>query len=286
MYYSLNESTLVYVFVPKSVAEFESKHADHPNMICNCKTTSIRMDTFATLTLTVNPACAWVQADLARIDDDNDSTVSACETKEAMTHYCRTVNSACKRANTTLEWALNEFNSYVVPSVTLNNRATLSVLVNQTVESNIRLAEIISAAPMETVEAWASDNMPKMVRMTGDLANRVKVLSVRSRRNSSSTPAGVFSLNPNMKVDDWDEFSAACKAATSNACDPEFVGDGRCDEACLVDRCFHDGGDCRGDRLDGGFEDEKGTFTIYDGAKYLDFDSGDYVDDYGTQPLT
>ena len=37
---------------------------------------------------------------------------------------------------------------------------------------------------------------------------------------------------------------------------------------------------------DGGFEDEKGTFTIYDGAKYVDFDSGDYVDDYGKQPLT
>ena len=64
------------------------------------------------------------------------------------------------------------------------------------------------------------------------------------------------------------------------------MGDGRCDEACLVDRCFHDGGDCRGDRLDGGFKDEKGTFTIYDGAKYVDFDSGDYVDYYGTQPLT
>ena len=284
VFYALNESTLVFLFVPKTLAEFETKLVEHPNMKCKCKSPSFRMDTFANMTLNVNSACAWVAADLVRMNDNDASTVSACANKEGMRQYCLTVHDACERANITLEWAVNEFKSTVVSSTTMQSRDAMVVLVNQTIESKIKVAELISASPLRTVEAWASDNVPKVIRMAGDLANRVKALSVKARRGPTSTPAGVFALNPNMKVDNWEEFSAACAAATSNACDPEFVGDGRCDEECLVDRCFHDGGDCRGDRLDGGFADEVGTFTIYDAAKLVDWDDYDY--DYGTQLLT
>ena len=291
LFYALTPIYLTQQVVPPTEAAYELLLAEHPSMKCACRNEAIRLGSFVEVEVEVNEACDWVREDLERAEDDDEETISACEKKNAMFTYCEEVNAACITANHSLEWALNEFEDYQIASPELIKSRLLLSMATDHFESSLRLGKVINEAPLKLIMMWATANMPKLLRMNGDLANRVKALSVRSRRDFVNGD-GSFRVNPDSQAPSWTEFVESCESAISekcakddtcdhsatDRCDAERVGDGNCDEACLSAPCFYDGGDCRGETLGGGTNKEEGGFQLYDAVQFAEDESVSWLD--------
>ena len=266
MFYSIRETEFVGTYVPKklpdgssSLSDYEEMLAKYPNLKCACGRQSVAMSEFANLSMTVNPSCAWLYADVQKYADYDDDTVSSCEETKQIS-FCYTTMKACDRSERTRAWIKKEFENFIIASTELVHLTTLEQISNSTLVSGFTVAELIASTPIDSIESWAMDNMPKQLRMMGDLANRVKALSIKESR---------FDLSE-YGTTSWTDFESACEAATptcseemieqdlcdtSLRCDADNVADGICNRACLSAACFFDGGDCNYKILHG-FEHE------------------------------
>lgn len=278
VFYSIRETEFVGTYVPKklpdgssSLSDYEKMLAKYPNLKCACGRQSVAMSEFANLSMTVNPSCAWLYADVQKYADYDDDTVSSCE-KTKQISFCYTTMKACDRSERTRAWIKKEFENFIIASTELVHLTTLEQISNSTLVSGFTVAELIASTPIDSIESWAMDNMPKQLRMMGDLANRVKALSIKESRFDLS----VYGTTS------WTDFESACEAATptcseemieqdlcdtSLRCNADNVADGICNRACLSAACFFDGGDCNYKILHG-FEHEMdyshAHFQMYD----------------------
>ena len=69
------------------------------------------MSEFANLSMTVNPSCAWLYADVQKYADYDDDTVSSCE-KTKQISFCYTTMKACDRSERTRAWIKKEFENF------------------------------------------------------------------------------------------------------------------------------------------------------------------------------
>jgi hypothetical protein len=122
-------------------------------------------------------ACDWVVQDLKKLDilDEFGQTTSSCG--DQFLAPCRFVANACRRANTTINWVKDGFKDSVFTSTEILEEDKVRERLEAHLKANLQVARLISTSPQETVEAWAAQNMPKIVDMTGDIAKRVKLLT-------------------------------------------------------------------------------------------------------------
>ena len=205
------------------------------------------MSEFANISMNVNPSCAWVYADVQKIDDGEGT--SSCEATNQIS-FCYTAYKACKRSEITREWIKTEFENHMISSNELvKMEDALEGISNYSLHSGLKVADLIATTPVDTIESWAMDNMPKMLRMVGDLANRVKALSIKESR---------YDLDE-YGTASWTDFKNACESATPTCsdemiegdwcdtflrCDANKIADGARDLSCLSAACLFDGGDC------------------------------------------
>jgi hypothetical protein len=262
VFYSIRETEFVGTYVPKklsdgssSLADYEETLAKYPNLKCTCGRQSVAMTEFANISMTVNPSCAWLVADVLNLVDYDDDTKSSCE-ETGQISFCYTTLKACERSQITRAWIKKEFDSFIISSTELVKLDALEQIANSTLDSGFTVAELIATTPIDTIESWAMDNMPKLLRLTGDLANRVKALSIKESRYDRDVHG----------TNSWSDFETACEAATptcsdemieenicdtSLRCDADNIADGVCNRACLSPACFFDGGDCNYKNLHG-----------------------------------
>jgi len=175
VYYSTYPTRVVGTFDTKGdLAAYRAKVLEHPMLKCDCEVQSIPFQDFAVPVVKINEACNWVEADLAN------KTLSSCRSLN-LGGYCVTVRDACKKSAETIEWILGEFNNSVVSSTSLLHEASLKFSTNASLMSDFKVGELISASPKQTVKAWAAANMPRIVRLLGDVALRGKAQTQKMR---------------------------------------------------------------------------------------------------------
>ena len=175
---ALRESQLVMEVFPRSPAEVAALKVNHPNTRCECSASSFPQSDFSTPVVEVVSACDWVIQDLAKVDilDQYGQTTSGCG--DQFLQPCKFVADACTRSNRTINWIKAGFNDHVFTSTELLEEEQVRSRLEGHLEANLQIGELISTGPQETVEAWAAQNMPKIVDMAGDVAKRVKLLSM------------------------------------------------------------------------------------------------------------
>ena len=92
-----------------------------------------------------------------------------------------TVRDACLQSDATIDWIINEFNSSVVSSISLVQETSLNISAQASFTGNFKIGELIASAPKKTISAWASANMPRLLKLNGDLAIRVKAHTKKVR---------------------------------------------------------------------------------------------------------
>ena len=174
VYYTTYPTRVVGTYNPEGdLTAYQAKLEEQPNLQCDCQVQSIPLQAFAVPTVEVNRACEWVKADLA-------ADISSCRALR-LTGYCVTVRDACLQSDATIDWIINEFNSSVVSSISLVQETSLNISAQASFTGNFKIGELIASAPKKTISAWASANMPRLLKLNGDLAIRVKAQTKKVR---------------------------------------------------------------------------------------------------------
>jgi hypothetical protein len=257
VYYSIYQSQLVGTYNPKGdLVAYRAKAVEQPTLKCECQRQSIPFRDFATPTVDVNAACGWVKADLQ-------ANVSSCRSLK-LTGYCTSVRDACEQSDAFVTWIRDEFNNSVVSSTSLLQEKALSYSTTASFESNFKIGELVAGAPKTTVKAWAAANMPRIMRVLGDLATRVKAQT--KKNNYADNPAGdefaerCAASTPIICNGSFDEVNQTdydyalindgnvpvncTRADTTPSCNITMLADGSCNPECMSPECLFDGGDC------------------------------------------
>ena len=198
VYYSIYETQVVGTFNPKgNIAAYRAQMAAYPSTKCDCEEHNIPFNRFAVPNVTVNGACTWVKADLA-------SNISSCRNLQ-LTGYCNAVRDACLQSQSTIDWIVEEFNNSAVSSAALIQETPLNTSTHASFLGDFKIGELIATGPKKTVSAWASANMPKMMKMLGDLIIRAKVLTKKVNEGNTASGTGPF--------------NTACKLAVPVICE-------------------------------------------------------------------
>ena len=291
VYYSVYQSQMVGTFDPKGdLAAYEAMVEKQPNLKCDCQRQSIPFREFATPTVDINAACEWVKADLQ-------ADISTCRELD-LSGYCASVRDACEQSDSFISWIMDEFNNSIVSSPVLIHDKALAYSTTASFESNFKIGELVAAAPKVTVKAWAAANMPRIMRVIGDVTTRVKAQAKKvnylydndddefARTCASSTPIicrGSSSNDDDYALRNGGAAPVNCtRADTTPSCDITKVADGTCDPECMSPECLFDGGDCANNEIAKSYpRDLRQTFTLLDAR--LSPDTGD--DDYSTSWL-
>jgi len=257
VYYSIYQSQLVGTYNPKGdLVAYRAKAVEQPTLKCECQRQSIPFRDFATPTVDVNAACGWVKADLQ-------ANVSSCRSLK-LTGYCTSVRDACEQSDAFVTWIRDEFNNSDVSSTSLLQEKALSYSTTASFESNFKIGELVAGAPKTTVKAWAAANMPRIMRVLGDLATRVKAQT--KKNNYADNPAGdefaerCAASTPIICNGSFDEVNQTdydyalnndgnvpvncTRADTTPSCNITMLADGSCNPECMSPECLFDGGDC------------------------------------------
>ena len=198
---------------------------------------------------------------------DLQANVSSCRSLK-LTGYCTSVRDACKQSDAFISWIRDEFNNSVVSSASLLQEKALSYSTTASFESNFKIGELVAEAPKTTVKAWASSNMPRIMRILGDLTTRGKAQTQKvnymmnhradnnfTQRCAGSKPIickGSYEKDTDHTDTDYDyalqnggNVPVNCtRADTTPSCDIMKLADGSCNPECMSPECFFDGGDC------------------------------------------
>ena len=291
VYYSVYESQLVGTFNPKGDLEaYRAKIIEHPSLKCDCEVQTVPFNQFSVATFEVNRACDWVEADLV-------AEVSSCRSLR-LVGYCASVRDACRQSRSTLDWVMNEFNKSVVSSTTLIQEASLAENTEASFMSNFKIGQLIASSPKFTVRAWAAANMPRIMKMTGDLALRVQALTKQHNADPSwlsdcDNAHPIVCTGSDPDDDDYALFNGGdvpvnCTLDTSVTCGSAStsVANGVCEPQCMSPECFFDGGDCADAAINSDPpRDLRQSFSILDAllsspsqTSWLDSMATDYID--------
>lgn len=286
VYYSVYQSQMVGTFDPKGdLAAYEAMVEKQPNLKCDCQRQSIPFREFATPTVDINAACEWVKADLQ-------ADISTCRELD-LSGYCASVRDACEQSDSFISWIMDEFNNSIVSSPVLIHDKALAYSTTASFESNFKIGELVAAAPKVTVRAWAAANMPRIMRVIGDVTTRVKAQAKKvnylydndddefARTCASSTPIicrGSSSNDDDYALRNGGAAPVNCtRADTTPSCDITKVADGTCDPECMSPECLFDGGDCANNEIAKSYpRDLRQTFTLLDARLSPDTDNDDY----------
>lgn len=295
VYYSIYQSQLVGTYNPKGdLVAYRAKAVEQPTLKCECQRQSIPFRDFATPTVDVNAACGWVKADLQ-------ANVSSCRSLK-LTGYCTSVRDACEQSDAFVTWIRDEFNNSVVSSTSLLQEKALSYSTTASFESNFKIGELVAGAPKTTVKAWAAANMPRIMRVLGDLATRVKAQT--KKNNYADNPAGdefaerCAASTPIICNGSFDEVNQTdydyalnndgnvpvncTRADTAPSCNITMLADGSCNPECMSPECLFDGGDCATNSIVGSDpRDLRQAFSLLDAHLSADSD----LEAYGTSWL-
>jgi hypothetical protein len=295
VYYSIYQSQLVGTYNPKGdLVAYRAKAVEQPTLKCECQRQSIPFRDFATPTVDVNAACGWVKADLQ-------ANVSSCRSLK-LTGYCTSVRDACEQSDAFVTWIRDEFNNSVVSSTSLLQEKALSYSTTASFESNFKIGELVAGAPKTTVKAWAAANMPRIMRVLGDLATRVKAQT--KKNNYADNPAGdefaerCAASTPIICNGSFDEVNQTdydyalnndgnvpvncTRADTTPSCNITMLADGSCNPECMSPECLFDGGDCATNSIvRSDPRDLRQTFSLLDAHLSADSD----LEAYGTSWL-
>ena len=296
VYYSIYQTQVIGTYNPRGdLAAYRAKVEEQPNLKCECQRQSIPFREFAVPTVTINTACDWVKADLA-------AETSSCRNLR-LVGYCVTVRDACLQSETTIDWIMNEFNNGVVSSTSLLQEVSLNTSTQASFAGNFKVGELISSAPKKTISAWASANMPRLLKMTGDLAIRAKAQTKKVRTLIDNTDddfwvkcaaARPIVCRGDKSGDDYDYFDYAIKDGgalpvdctrddQAPSCEISKVADGECHSECMSPECLFDGGDCAGSQVTtDNPEDLRQSFTLFDALvdpdQYNQWQEGSWLD--------
>lgn len=189
---ALRESRLVFEEFPKTTAEVAELKTRHPNTRCECTAASFPQKDFSTPVVDVVSACDWVKQDLAKqgVTDEFGGATSGCGTEFLVP--CTFVHDACQRANGTLGWVRKGYEEHIFTSTELLEEAAVRARLEAYLDANLEIGSLITKSPQAVLEAWAQMNMPKLVDMTGDTAQRVKLLT--TLLNGANTRVGELQL--------------------------------------------------------------------------------------------
>ena len=279
VYYSTYPTRVVGTFDTKGdLAAYRAKVLEHPTLKCDCEVQSIPFQDFAVPVVKINEACNWVEADLAN------KTLSSCRSLN-LGGYCVTVRDACKKSAETIEWILGEFNNSVVSSTSLMHEASLKFSTNASLMSDFKVGELISASPKQTVKAWAAANMPRIVRLLGDVAIRGKAQTQKMRylvdntddtfAQSCAAARPIVCRGSSTDDDDYalkeGDLPLNCtRNDTAPSCTIDKVANGVCNPACMSPECLFDGGDCANRDPSHKDKDLRQSFTLLDAFFTLD----------------
>ena len=283
-YYSVYQSQMIGTFDPKGdLIAYKAMVEKQPNLKCDCQRQSIPFREFATPTVDINAACAWVKTDL-------EAEISSCRALD-LSGYCASVRDACEQSDSFISWIMDEFNNSVVSSPVLIHDRALEYSTTASFDSNFKIGELVAAAPKVSVRAWAAANMPRIMRVIGDVTTRVKAQAKKvnylyddtddgfARACASSTPIICRGSS------DFDDYALqnggavpvnCTRADTTPSCDITKVADGTCDPECMSPECLFDGGDCANNQIAKSFpRDLRQTFTLLDARLSPDTDDPD-----------
>lgn len=261
VYYSLYATMIIATFNPKGdLVAYRAMQEEQPTLKCDCEVQSIPIKDFAVPTVAVNRACEWVKADLA-------AKTSSCRVL-GRAGYCVTVRDACLQSEATINWILEDFNNSVVSSTSLIQEAPLNISTQASYMGNFRVGELMASGPKLTISAWASANMPRIMKMNGDIAIRVKALTKKQELTSDSDfwqkcaaakPIICYgNSTPGFDYYDYDytltgggkePFMNCIRDDDAVPCSYHKVANGYCNKECMSDECLFDGGDCAGEQI-------------------------------------
>ena len=285
-YYSVYQSQMIGTFDPKGdLNAYKAMVEKQPNLKCDCQRQSIPFREFATPTVDFNAACAWVKTDL-------EADISTCRALD-LSGYCASVRDACEQSDSFISWIMDEFNNSVVSSPVLIHDRALEYGTTASFDSNFKIGELVAAAPKMSVRAWAAANMPRIMRVIGDVTTRVKAQAKKvnylydeddngfARACAASTPM-ICRGSSASELDDYalrngGDVPVNCtRADTAPSCDITKVADGTCDPGCMSPECLFDGGDCANTQIAKSFpRDLRQTFTLLDAHLSPDTDDQD-----------
>ena len=284
-YYSVYQSQMIGTFDPKGdLNAYKAMVEKQPNLKCDCQRQSIPFREFATPTVDFNAACAWVKTDL-------EADISTCRALD-LSGYCASVRDACEQSDSFISWIMDEFNNSVVSSPVLIHDRALEYGTTASFDSNFKIGELVAAAPKVSVRAWAAANMPRIMRVIGDVTTRVKAQAKKvnylydeddngfARACASSTPMicrGSSDDDDDYALRNGGDVPVNCtRADTAPSCDITKVADGTCDPGCMSPECLFDGGDCANNQIAKSFpRDLRQTFTLLDAHLSPDTDDHD-----------
>ena len=284
-YYSVYQSQMIGTFDPKGdLIAYKAMVEKQPNLKCDCQRQSIPFREFATPTVDINAACAWVKTDL-------EAEISSCRALD-LSGYCASVRDACEQSDSFISWIMDEFNNSVVSSPVLIHDRALEYSTTASFDSNFKIGELVAAAPKVSVRAWAAANMPRIMRVIGDVTTRVKAQAKKvnylydntddgfARACASSTPIicrGSSDFDDDYALQNGGAVPVNCtRADTTPSCDITKVADGTCDPECMSPECLFDGGDCANNQIAKSFpRDLRQTFTLLDARLSPDTDDPD-----------
>ena len=278
VYYTTYPTRVVGTYNPEGdLTAYQAKLEEQPNLQCDCQVQSIPLQAFAVPTVEVNRACEWVKADLA-------ADISSCRALR-LTGYCVTVRDACLQSDATIDWIINEFNSSVVSSISLVQETSLNISAQASFTGNFKIGELIASAPKKTISAWASANMPRLLKLNGDLAIRVKAQTKKVRFMLDATDDDFWQTCAAARpvickgrfgedYEDYEDYAIKNGGAVpvnctrddaAPSCDIYKVADGECHKECMSPECLFDGGDCSGNQITtANPKDLRQSFTIFD----------------------
>ena len=286
-YYSVYQSQMIGTFDPKGdLNAYKAMVEKQPNLKCDCQRQSIPFREFATPTVDFNAACAWVKTDL-------EADISTCRALD-LSGYCASVRDACEQSDSFISWIMDEFNNSVVSSPVLIHDRALEYGTTASFDSNFKIGELVAAAPKVSVRAWAAANMPRIMRVIGDVTTRVKAQAKKvnylydeddngfARACASSTPmicrgSSDYDYDYDYALRNGGDVPVNCtRADTAPSCDITKVADGTCDPGCMSPECLFDGGDCANTQIAKSFpRDLRQTFTLLDAHLSPDTDDQD-----------
>ena len=139
-YYSVYQSQMIGTFDPKGdLNAYKAMVEKQPNLKCDCQRQSIPFREFATPTVDINAACAWVKTDL-------EAEISTCRALD-LSGYCASVRDACEQSDSFISWIMDEFNNSVVSSPVLIHDRALEYGTTASFDSNFKIGELVAAAP-------------------------------------------------------------------------------------------------------------------------------------------
>lgn len=207
------------------------ENEDVLNLQCDTSNSTLIYNEFAKVEYEQSGVCDWVVADLQKnkLDTVNDATrtqmrsMSVCKQSSTSLYMCQMVKENCEKGKNQIDALVERVLSASLALPTLASRAfleqTLKIQTNLTIQASLDSAR----DAQETVNNWASDNMPVLYGYLQNHMNAIQALRYHGTDTELQTVVG-------------NECPSACTAAN--------IGDGACDSNCNVPECLYDGGDC------------------------------------------